>query len=323
MAYNDPQLLHLDSMLTEISVGFDNPDMFVAQRLFPAVRVGKQSDKYYVYNRDLWGRVTDDIRAPGSEANELPPMTLSRDSYFAEEHALADVVPDEEVDNADNPLQPSIDATERTTNTVLLNRENAMVTMATTAGNYASGFTTTLSGTQQWSDYVNSDPIGDIKTGRSKIHDNLFRDPNVAIMGYQVAVKLEDHPDIIERLKYSQIGVTTDALISTVFGIPGLVRAGAGKITSAYGASEAFGYLWGKHVVLAYVPPAPGRKTPSFGYEFVWAYGAGEMATERWREDRRASDVIRVRRRYDLKMITVDGSGKMNAAGYLILNAIA
>src|SRR6266496_1113260 len=268
MAYGDPQLLHLDSMLTDISVGFDNPDMFVAQRLFPAVRVAKQSDKYYVYNRDLWGRVTDDIRAPGSEANELPPMTLSRDTYFIEEHALEDVVPDEEVDNADDPLQPSVDATERVTNTILLNRENAMVAIATTTGNYASGFTTTLSGTSQWSDYVNSDPIADIKTGRAKIHDNLFRDPNVAIMGYQVAVKLEDHPDLIERIKYSQRGVPTDAIIAEVLGIGNFVRAGAGKVTSAYGATETFGYLWGKHVVLAFVPERPAKKTPSFGYEF-------------------------------------------------------
>src|SRR4051812_33386882 len=129
MAYNDPQLLHLDSMLTNISAGWDNPQAFVASSLFPAVRVGKDSDKYYVYNRDTWGRVMDDIRTPGSEANELPPMTLSRDTYFIEEHALEDVVPDEELENADTPLSPSQDATERLTNTILLNRESIQMVL--------------------------------------------------------------------------------------------------------------------------------------------------------------------------------------------------
>jgi len=323
VAYGDPQLLHLDTMLTGISVGFDNPDMFVAARLFPAVGVAKQSDKYYVYNRDIWGRVTDDIRAPGSMANELPPMTLSRDGYFAEEHALSDVVPDEEVENADDPLQPAIDATERVTNTILLNRENAMVTMALTAANYAAGFTVTLAGGQQWSDYVNSDPIADIKTGRNKIHDSIFRDPNTIIMGYQVATKLEDHPDFIERIKHSQLGVATDQLIANILGIPGFIRAGAGVVNSPYGQAETFGYLWGKDVVMAYVPPAPARKTPAYGYEFVWRYSQGESAAERWREEKRASDVVRVRRRYDLKFITVNGAGAMNAAGYLIKAAVA
>ena len=247
-----------------------------------------------------------------------------RDSSVAEEHALSDVVPDEEVENADDPLQPAIDATERVTNTILLNREQAMVDLATNATNYASGFVVTLAGTAQWNNYATSDPIGDVKTGRTKIHDNLFRDPNLIIMGYQVAAKLEDHPSFIERIKYSQLGVTTDELIARVFGISTFLRAGAGKVTSNYGQSETFGYLWGKDVVMAYVPSSPGRKTPSFGYEFVWSYpDVGVMAVERWHDEDRVADIIRVRRRYDIKFITVDAAGKQNASGYLIKNAIA
>jgi hypothetical protein len=319
MAYGDPQLLHLDSMLTDISVGFDNPDQFVASMLFPQVGVAKQSDRYYVYNRDLWGRVTDDIRAPGSEANELPPMTLSRDGYFAEEHALEDVVPDEEVENADQPLQPAMDATERVTNTILLNREKIMVDIATTTANYASGFTATPA--NKWNNYTTSDPIADVKTGRTAIHNALFRDPNTALVGYSTAVALEDHPDFIERIKHSQLGIANDDLISQVLGIPQFRRAGAGVVTSVYGQAETFGYLWLDDMVLAYVPPRPGRKVPAYGYEFVWGYsraGGSVMATERWREERRASDVVRVRRRYDVKLIVVDGTGDSNGAGYLL-----
>jgi hypothetical protein len=316
-------------MLSNISVGYDNPDQFVASMLFPVVRVGRQSDKYYVYNRDTWGRVFDDLRTPGSEANELPPMTLSRDSYFIEEHALEDVVTDEEVDEADAPLTPMQDSTERLTNTILLNREVTMTTLATTAANYAAGFTTTLVGTAQWSDYSGtSDPIADVKVGRNKIHDNLFRDPNVAIMGYQVAQKLEDHPKFLARIQYAAIGITTDALIAELMGISRFVRAGAGRLTNNYGTSaESFGYLWGKDMVLAFVPDNPGRRQPSYGYEFVRPYAdagqAGDMPTERWREQKRKSDVIRTSRRYDIKFISVDNSGKVNSAGYLIKNAVA
>lgn len=323
MAYNDPQLLHLDGMLTNISVGYDNPDEFMASNFFPSVRVGKQSDKYYVFNRDLWGRRTDDLRYPGSEANELPPMTLSRDTYFIEEHALEDVVPDEEIENADNPLQPAQDATTRLTNTILLNRELAMTDILFATGNYATNHVVTLSGTAQWNDYTNSDPIADVKTARSQIHRAIFRDPNTVIMGYEVAVKLEDHPDFIERIKYSQPGITNDQIIAAMLGIPNFRRAGAGYLTSAYGAAETTDYVWGKNVVLAWVPPNPGRRIPSFAYEFVQPYGAGLLQpTERWREEKRKSDVVRVSRRYDLKLIAVDGTGK-SVAGYLIKNAIA
>src|SRR5260221_8507467 len=108
-------------MLTEISVGWTNDD-YVADVFYPSIPVLKQSNKYYVYTRDLWGRVTDDIREPGTRANELPQMTLSRDAYFVEEHALKDKVPTEEQENADNPLTPLVDATERLMNTILLNK---------------------------------------------------------------------------------------------------------------------------------------------------------------------------------------------------------
>jgi len=311
-------------MLSNISMGWDNPEEFVASSLFPAVRVGKQSDKYYVYTRDTWGRVMDDIRTPGSEANELPPMTLSRDTYFIEEHSLEDVVPDEEVENADSPLTPAADATERLTNTILLNRENIQMTMATTVANYASGYTVTLAGTTQWSDYVNSDPIGNIRTARKKIHDTVFRDPNVAIMGYEVYWQLLEHTKILNRITYSAPQVNSKEIIAEVLGIPAnFIVAGGGAVTSVYGQAETAGYLWPKDVVLAYVPPNPGRKTPAFGYEFVQPYGGGQMMpTERWREEKRKSDVVRTSRRYDNKFIGVDGSGKA-ILGYLIKNAVA
>jgi hypothetical protein len=310
-------------MLTQISAGFDNPIDYVGPRLFPSVSVAKQSDKYYVFNRDTWGRVTDDIRQPGSEANELPPMTLSRDTFFVEEHALEDVVPDEEVENADSPLQPAADAAMRLTNTVLLNRENIQVVMATTTSNYASGYSTTLSGTTQWSDYTNSVPITDIRVGVKKIHDFLFRDPNTFIFGYNTYWQLQEHPKVLARITYATPQVADDSVISSVLGIPNFTVAGGGKLTSAYGATETADYVMSKDVVMAYVPPSPGRRTPSYGYEFVEPYGgAGPMPTERWREEKRKSDVVRVSRRYDNKFITVDGSG-LAQGGYLIKNAVA
>jgi len=323
MAYNDPQLLHLDSMLSNISMGWDNPEEFVASALFPAVRVVKQSDRYYIYTRDTWGRVMDDIRAPGSEANELPPMTLSRDGYFIEEHALEDVVPDEEVENADSPLQPAADATERLTNTILLNRENIQMVMATTVGNYASGYTATLSGTAQWNDYTNSNPIGDSRTARKKIHDTVFRDPNIVIMGYEVYWQLLENTKILNRITYSAPQITSKEIVAQVMGLPAnFIVAGGGAVTSVYGQPETAGYLWGKDVVFAYVPANPGRKQPSYGYEFVQAYGSGIQPTERWREEKRKSDVVRVSRRYDNKFIGVNGSGQ-SILGYLIKNAVA
>jgi hypothetical protein len=307
-------------MLTQISTGYQNDD-FVASRFFPSIGVNKQSDKYYVHNREVWGRATDDVRTPGSRSNELPPMTLSRDSYFTEEHSLKGLVTAEDVKNADNPLQPAMDETERVTNTILLNREKAMVTMLTTAANFGSGFTVTLATTALWTAYSTSTPVADVKAGKKKVHDVLFRDPNTMAVQYEVAIVLEDHTAIIDRIKYTTGKATTDEVLSDLFGLS-FFRAGAGNVTSVYGQAETVDYMWPTDVVMAYVPPVPARKTPAFAYEFVESYGSsGVMPTERWYEQDRKTDIVQVSRKYDLKYITIDGSSKA-VAGYLIKNAI-
>lgn len=249
-------------------------------------------------------------------------MTLSRDTFFVEEHALKDVVPVEEQENADDPLQPLSDATERLMNTILLNKESTRVAALTTAANYASGHSTTLVGTAQWSDYTNSTPIADVKAGRKKVHDKLFRDPNTFAMQYEVALVLEEHPDFIERLRTDALRITNDDIIAKVMGMPNFKRAGAGQVTSVYGQAEVVGYMWPQDVVMAYVPASPGRKTPAFAYQFAWDYRTGgNRVTERWFDTDRVSDIIRVRHRYTQKFICLDGSSKA-IAGYLIKDAI-
>jgi hypothetical protein len=310
--------VHVDEVLTQISVGYPNEGL-VAEALFPSVPVAKQSNKYNVFGREAW-LPEDDIRAPGTEANEIPGMKLSSDTYYAQEHALQIAVTDEERENADPPIAPDRDGTELVTSKVLLGRELAMKNLVTTASNYPAGSTVTLSGTTQWSDYVNSNPIGDFKTANRAIHANIFLPPTVAVIPYQVMSVLEDHPDIIERIKYSERAILTQDILGAVLGLPGRVIVPGVGYQSAPGA--AVGYLWGKDVLLAYVPPRAGMRIPAFAYEFTWTYGGRSQVVDRWREDKRKSDLIRLQRRYDLKLVAVDANGK-SLAGYLIKNAVA
>lgn len=313
--------IHIDIALTNISVGYPNAGI-VGPELFPQVSVGKQSNKYYIFGREGW-LPEDDIRAPGAEANEVPGLTLSTDTYYAEEHALQIAITDEERENADAPFTPDRDGTELITAKLLIGRELVMKNLATTTANYASGMSVTLSGTSQWSDYVNSNPISDIKTGIRAINAQIFMDPTVAVIPYQVMSILEDHPDIIERIKYSERAILTPEIIAAVLTLPKVVMPGMGLNTANAGQAASLGYLWGKDVVLAFVPDRAGLKIPAYGYEIVWGYGGGNaQIVERWREDKRVSDVVRVRRRYDLKQPAQDATGKA-IAGYVIKAAVA
>jgi hypothetical protein len=312
--------VHIDKVLTQISLGYPNNGM-VGDVLFSTVRVRKQSDLYYEFGREHW-LPEDEYRAPGTPAVEIPGLAVSTNPYFCREYALSIPVTDEERQNADSPLEPFRDGTELVTNKLMLRRELRIHDKVTTAANYNASHTTTLSGTDQWSDYANSDPIGDVKTGIRQIHSALFMEPNIGVFPYQVMSILEDHPDFIERIKYSQVGVLTADLIAALMGLGRIVVPGLGYNSGVPGGTETLGYLWGKDVVLAWSGP-PGMKKPNFGYEFNWRYASGrEMVTDRWREEARGADIVRVRRRYDLKFIAVDGSGD-SIAGYLIEAAVA
>jgi hypothetical protein len=324
MAVYDPRgggNIHIDVALTNVSVGYQN-NALVGDRLFPSVPVVKQSNKYYIFGRETWS-VHLDIRAPGTQANEIPGYQVSTDTYFANEHALQIPVTDEERQNADAPFDPDRDGAELVTEKVLLGREVAIKTLVTTAANYPAGGTLTRTGTAQWNDYVNSNPIGDLRDGIRWVNSQIFRNPNVLVLPYQVMSQLEDHPDFIERIKYSERGIMTSEIIAAVLGIETVIIPSSGQNTANPGQAVSLSYVWGKDVLLAYVPPRAGLRIPAFGYEYTWNYPGGQnQVVDRWRENPRKSDLIRMQRRYDLKLPAQDANGKTIAA-YLIKTAVA
>jgi hypothetical protein len=313
--------VHVDLVLTNISVGWPNNGL-VGEQLFPSVGVGKQSGKYYIFGHEGW-LPEQDYRAPGTVANEIPGLQLSTDTFYATEHALQIPVTDEERETVDNPLSPDRDGTELLTSKIMLGRERAMYNFVSTTGNYATGHSLTLSGTSQWSDYVNSDPIAAVRVAVRTIHSKIFMEPNTMVLPYYVYSVLQDHPKLTARIQYAQKAILTPDLMAELFGFESIIVPGVGIGSGNPGQTMTIGYLWGKDVVLAWVPPRAGLKIPAFGYEFTWGYnGATPQVIDRWREDPRKSDLIRCSRRYDLKLVGVDSTSKA-IAGYLFKSAVA
>lgn len=314
--------VHIDKVLTDMSVGIEN-NGFIADTIAPTLKVQKQSDKYYIFGREGWVlEPGSDLRSPGSGAMEIPGITVSVDTYFAQEHSLKISVTDEERENADSPLSPDRDGTDLVTSKMMLARELLVQGMCLTAANYGSGYSTTLSGTAQWNDYTNSTPVPNVKTGIRKIHAGIFTEPNHAVIPYQVMSTLEDHPTFVDRVKYTSADAITPQIVARLMGLTDVVIPGVGYNSARMGQAESLAYIWGKDVFMYYAPPRPGHKIAAFMYEFVWPIGGSVQTIDRYRDNDRIADLIRIRRRYDHKFITLDGSSKA-IAGYLIKAAIA
>lgn len=323
--------VHQDVVLSNISVARFRESGNVASALFPEVRVNKQSDKYNVFGRESWRPTLDgDVRGPATEANEIPGMRLSTDTYFTSEHALQGTVTPEERENADSPLSPDRDQTENVTQKIILNRELACRNLVYNPATYIPSHVFTLGAGAHFDDYTNSNPFEIFREAQRVFHKTMSTVPNLWIIPWDVMWHLSDHPKLRDRLASDERSMLTEEDIASLLGLQRVMIPGQLYNQSRNpGTPEDIAYMWSQHIVAAWVPPRPGRRTPAFGYEFVWPLGGRTQITDRWYEQARVADVIRVRRRYDFKVVAKDDDvdndspGTQSIAGMLIENAIS
>lgn len=311
LAKLDPRDVRVDPLLSSISVAFRNK-IYIASTVAPTIPSTLDAGKYAVYNQPDWFRNEARKRAVGSRA-QRGEYGITFDSYLCEEVAFAREVPDEVRRNAMDPIRPDTDATEYATDKVLLAKEVRVAAKFSTAANW--GASTTLSGTNQWNDYANSDPITNVEGAIDAIHAATGIRANTMILPYAVWKKLKHHPDIVDRIKYSQRGLVTADLLQEIFEIERILVAEAIFTASNEGVaagSETYQYVWGKHVWIGYVAPNPGVQQPTAMYQF----SSGARGVRRWREEPEHQDVCEAFELVDEKIVS-------RILGYSIQTAVA
>lgn len=330
--------IHIDVFLTNLSIAYTN-EAYVANQVMPVVPVDKRSNKYPIYNKDAFlrpsgkdaqGRPTS-IRRPKTRSNEIE-FDVSNNSYYCEQLARNYPLSDAEVNIADMPLQPQIDATMAVTETVTLDNEIAVAGKAMKRANYASGnkvqLTTGGSGTS-WLSYTstNSLPFSDLTNGKTAVIGGLVRPPNKVLMNYAVAVTLSQHPEYLKRLQYvTKEGLTSAGLLPVLVGLE-VVEARAQYVNSAEGATITNTYVWvddqGQNAALVYYQgPGASLRQPAYGYTFEApddTLGARGFLIKRWREEWRDVEVIECRTTRDWRFTATDGSANGdNSNGYAL-----
>lgn len=275
----------------------------------------KQSDRYYIYDSERESiRATDDLRAPGSLAGEVD-YTLSTDSYYCNDHALASAVADEERENADPIIQPDIDRTEFLTERILLNQESAIEDLLRNSSDISEKL---LAPGAEWND-AGSDPVADVQEARLAVFSQCQRRANVMVLPYNVFETVRNHPAIVDRIKYSTQGILTPELLAQVFDVDRVLVPRCFINNAAKGQAASVSPLWGSNAYLMHVAERPGLKQVTLAGTFVWNGMPGSadgLVVERWRDHGRKADMIRVQKYYDIKLIAP-------GAGFRISNTLA
>jgi hypothetical protein len=309
---------HIDAALTNISLALlQNPQSFIASRVFQNVPVQKQSDKYFTFDRSYFNRNGAKKRAAGARVAEVG-YALSNDSYFCEEYGVAIPVPDQVRANSEAANDPARAAAELATHQMLISKENDFASSFFTTGLWANDVTGVASSPSagqviRWSDTTSGDPIGNIRTGVDTILGSTGVKPNVLAMGRPVYSALVNHPSILGRFNggatTAQPSIASLNLLAQIFELDEVVVGEAIQNTAAEGDTAAHSFILGKKALLTYRPAAPGIMTPAAGYTFSWAGylgGTNEygFVIDTKRRDEEDTDVIRARAHYDHKLVS-------------------
>lgn len=309
--------VHVDAVLSNVSVAYMNRQTnYIASRVFPAIPVDKQSDLYFKYNKNDWFRDEAKVRAGGTESAG-GGYNISTDSYIAQVYAFHKDIDDQIRRNADAGINLDRDATEFVTQRLLLRMERAWQQRFFAAGIWANNLTgvasTTPSAGQftQWSDYLNSDPVGDIQVGKELILKNTGFGANTLVVGYQVWQKLQHHPDVRDRYKYTSADNITPELVARLFELDRILVAQAVYSGSDEGAaSPTYDFLFGKGALLVYSAPSPSLLQPSAGYTFLWRGISGSVGSplsmSRFRMEHLKSDRVEGEVAFDHKVVADD-----------------
>jgi hypothetical protein len=267
----------VDVPLTNISTAYiQSSSNFIAGQVFPIVPVLKQTDKYYTYTKNDWFRDEAQERADGQESAGSG-YGLSTATYSCDLFAMHKDIGYQARNNADSGINLDRDATEFVTQRLMLRREIQWVT---------DYFATSIWGTDitpgaLWSAYSTSDPISDVETGKSTILINTGYLPNTLVLGYDTFRYLKNHPDVIDRVKYTSNAQSinpTTSLLAQLFEVDNVYVSKAVKATNVEGGTAAMALTAGKHALLCYVNPRPSLLAPSAGYTFSWRGVAGGIA---------------------------------------------
>jgi hypothetical protein len=327
-ASNIQGTIHVDRYLTGFSVNYvQDSRNFVAQRAASLIGVMKQTDKYVVYDRGYFWRDEAQPRPLGGRPEQVG-YKIGEGTYSCVEYALEHVVDDRQRANVDEPIRLDENATVLLTQKQLIKQDRTWAQSFFTTGLWsmeATGLTSDGAGLDS-DDFLQfnddqSDPIGVIDYYKDKIHERTGFMPNTLVLGAGVKRVLRSHPDIADRIKYTQIGIADEQMLGSLFEVENVVVARGIYNAADEGATDNFQYITDKKaMLLAYIEPNPGLDSPTAIANFAWTgllpgvTNAIGGVMERGRDDRAHSDYFQNRMAWDLKLVASDLAVFFNSA---------
>lgn len=249
--------------LTAIAVSYRNNAM-IADEVLPRIQVAKQDFKYFAYNL-AEGFTIPDVKVGRRSPPTQVEFTGTEQTASTLDYAIDDSIPNVDIENASDQFNPVERGTMFITNLLELAREVRVANLIFGATNYSAANKVQLSGTSQWSDYTNSNPVSAILTAL----DTMIMRPNAMVIGQSVWTVLRQHPKLLSALNGAggSTGIATRQQLAGLLEIDDVYVGTSFVNTAKKGQTATMSRVWGKHVAFMYREPlADNSRGTTFGF---------------------------------------------------------
>jgi len=298
----------VDPVLTTLAQGYNN-NIMVSDSIFPCVQINSHKGKIPKFNKTAFiSRNTQ--RASGALSNRINDADFELLDFELLENDVE--IP---VDYLEEELSESFFKLEQKVmmdllNILSLNKEKEAADYAQNTNNYTTTGKTDCS-SSLWTS-ATSTPIQIIKNAADNIRSKIGRMPNTAILGASVYRALVEHPDVIDRVKFSGVRSVNTKVLSELLNIEH-IQIGYAQQTLD---NATFTDIWKDNLILAFVDKNEKKKrsefNPSFGYTLQQK---GHPEVDAYYENGGKIKVIRCTDKYTIKVTCPD-------AAHLIHNCI-
>ena len=227
----------VDKLLTNVS-SMHIPSGHISEKLLPYIGVKEMTGLLGKYGQQHL-RIVNSVVGGKGRYRQVETITRSSDSYHIEGHGLTGMVTREDYANVTLPFNAEKDETMGLSTVLWLEKEKGLAdTLANTS---IITQNITLSGTDQFSDYNNSDPVAEFSTARETVRTGCGKYPNVAWMDKAVRNKIKYHPQLLELLgfKYARPGGLSDQEIAQALDVDMVLVADVAYQSANAGQADA------------------------------------------------------------------------------------
>ncbi|MDH5524448.1 MAG: hypothetical protein OEY01_10720 [Desulfobulbaceae bacterium] len=302
----------IQAELTAIAIAYRNTRL-IADEVMPRVPVGKSEFKYFKYAMAEGFTLPDTRVGRKSKPNQVE-FSATEETASVEDYGLDDPIPISDINNAPPNYDPEGRAVEGIMDLVLLDREVRVANMVFNAANYGAANKVTLSGTDQFSDFSNSDPVERL----TACLDACIMRPNAMTIGRPAFSVLARHPMILKAINRNSgdAGIATRQAIADLFELEEVLVGEAWVNTAKKGQTASLSRAWGKHISLQYRNKlADTRRGMTFG---LTAQHGGRIAGSTFDKNIGLRGGKEVRAGESLKELIL-----ANDLGYFIQDAVA